>query len=41
MIVEYHSSEITAHSEIDEGSTITLRLPREFASVEIEDSVAA
>jgi len=41
MIVEYHSGEITAHSEIDEGSTITLRLPREFASVEIEDSVAA
>ena len=41
MIVEYHSGEITAQSEIGEGTVITLRLPREFTSVEIDDPLAA
>ena len=41
MIVEYHSGEITAESDDGQGTVITLRLPREFASIEIEDSLAA
>ena len=41
MIVEYHRGEITAQSGSGEGSVITLRLPREFASVETDDSLAA
>jgi signal transduction histidine kinase len=41
MIVEYHRGEITAQNGSGEGSVITLRLPREFASVETDDSLAA
>ena len=41
MIVEYHSGEITAENETGQGTIITLRLPREFTSVELEYSLAA
>jgi len=41
MIVEYHSGEITAESDAGQGTVITLRLPREFASIEIEYSLVA
>ena len=41
MIVEYHSGEISAQSEANEGTVITLRLPREFATVNLEEPAAA
>jgi signal transduction histidine kinase len=42
MIVQYHSGEISAESTPDEGTTITMRLPREFTSPDqTQDSQAA
>jgi signal transduction histidine kinase len=41
MIVEYHSGEITAESEVDQGTKITMKLPREFDGEEAETSLAA
>jgi signal transduction histidine kinase len=42
MIVDYHNGEISVDSEAGRGSTITIRLPREFLDeIAVEASPAA
>ncbi len=42
MIVKFHEGEITAKSEVGRGTTMTVRLPREYmTSEQLEESLAA